>query len=341
MPNQYEKANRNFAIYASLGISLLFLFLAVVLPEYETVKENIILYVGISAALALAVFILLNLPNRKRKHIIKTDFPEQWKKILQDKVDFYRQLNPKEKEKFENQVAFFLSEKKITGVDTEVDDTDRLLVASSAVIPVFGFDEWEYYTLDEVLLYPDSFNDKYESGGDDKGILGMVGTGNMSRVMILSKPALHHGFANSRDKKNVGIHEFVHLIDRASGAFDGIPPSIIQNQFTIPWIELVRKKIDEIMENESDINPYGASNSVEFFAVAGEYFFERPKLLAEKHPQLYELLNKAFKIDMKSMLRNKMRPVKKIGRNAPCPCGSGKKYKHCCLKKKKQAKLRA
>ncbi|MBM3167252.1 MAG: SEC-C domain-containing protein, partial [Chloroflexi bacterium] len=21
---------------------------------------------------------------------------------------------------------------------------------------------------------------------------------------------------------------------------------------------------------------------------------------------------------------------KKIGRNEPCPCGSGKKYKHCC-----------
>ena len=24
---------------------------------------------------------------------------------------------------------------------------------------------------------------------------------------------------------------------------------------------------------------------------------------------------------------------KKIGRNEPCPCGSGKKYKHCCLNK--------
>lgn len=24
---------------------------------------------------------------------------------------------------------------------------------------------------------------------------------------------------------------------------------------------------------------------------------------------------------------------KKIGRNAPCPCGSGKKYKHCCMNK--------
>ena len=24
------------------------------------------------------------------------------------------------------------------------------------------------------------------------------------------------------------------------------------------------------------------------------------------------------------------RTSKKVGRNDPCPCGSGKKYKHCC-----------
>jgi uncharacterized protein len=30
-----------------------------------------------------------------------------------------------------------------------------------------------------------------------------------------------------------------------------------------------------------------------------------------------------------------MNPVatEKIGRNAPCPCGSGKKYKACCMRK--------
>jgi hypothetical protein len=27
----------------------------------------------------------------------------------------------------------------------------------------------------------------------------------------------------------------------------------------------------------------------------------------------------------------KLQPIKKIGRNDPCPCGSGKKYKKCCL----------
>ena len=29
----------------------------------------------------------------------------------------------------------------------------------------------------------------------------------------------------------------------------------------------------------------------------------------------------------------------KIGRNQPCPCGSGKKYKHCCLDKDRAAEL--
>ena len=25
-------------------------------------------------------------------------------------------------------------------------------------------------------------------------------------------------------------------------------------------------------------------------------------------------------------------PIPEVGRNDPCPCGSGKKYKHCCGK---------
>jgi hypothetical protein len=29
---------------------------------------------------------------------------------------------------------------------------------------------------------------------------------------------------------------------------------------------------------------------------------------------------------------------RKIGRNEPCPCGSGKKYKKCCLRKHKKIK---
>lgn len=32
---------------------------------------------------------------------------------------------------------------------------------------------------------------------------------------------------------------------------------------------------------------------------------------------------------------------KKIGRNDPCPCGSGKKYKNCCMKKDQEAEREA
>jgi preprotein translocase subunit SecA len=29
--------------------------------------------------------------------------------------------------------------------------------------------------------------------------------------------------------------------------------------------------------------------------------------------------------------------IQRVGRNDPCPCGSGKKYKHCCMRKDKAA----
>lgn len=37
------------------------------------------------------------------------------------------------------------------------------------------------------------------------------------------------------------------------------------------------------------------TNEAEFFAVAAEYFFERPLLFAEKHPELYALMERAFR----------------------------------------------
>ena len=40
--------------------------------------------------------------------------------------------------------------------------------------------------------------------------------------------------------------------------------------------------------------------------------------------------------DIFSAIPEKTEPVrigKKVGRNDPCPCGSGKKYKNCCMRK--------
>ena len=217
---------------------------------------------------------------------------------------------------------------RITGIETSADTTDKLLVASSAVIPIFEFSDWKYVNIHEVLLYPSMFNKEFDTNGSDRGILGMVGSGYMEGKMILSKQALKHGFKNESDKKNTAIHEFVHLIDKADGTIDGIPSLLLEKQYSIPWIDLINKKIDEIYDGESDINPYGGTNRAEFFSVVSEYFFERPKLLAKNHPDLYNLLKRVFKQDMS--LRRLSKNKVKIGRNSPCPCNSGNKFKKCC-----------
>ena len=57
----------------------------------------------------------------------------------------------------------------------------------------------------------------------------------------------------------------------------------------------MQQEIKKIMTDHSDINPYGATNEAEFFAVVSEYFFERPGLLEEKNPELYKLLSTIFR----------------------------------------------
>lgn len=290
----------------------------------------------IFASIVFGLYLVIrNLPKQKEEESEvpdwtepQEDFPTEWRIVLNQKVSFYVSLSEEEKQFFERKVSEFLSNCRITGVQVEIDDTDRLLVASSAVIPIFQFPEWRYANLYEVLLYPSSFDEKFQTAGPDRTILGMVGTGYMEGKMILSKPALHHGFDNETDKRNTGVHEFIHLIDKMDHTIDGIPAVLMQKQYAIPWISLIEKKIDEIYANKSDINPYGATSRIEFFAVISEYFFERPKLLEQKHPELYGLLEQIFRQDMS--MRKLERKKYEIGRNDPCPCGSGKKFKKCC-----------
>lgn len=258
----------------------------------------------------------------------KKKFPAEWRIILMQKVNFYNSLSNDEKTLFEYKVQEFLLNCRITGIKVNVDLTDKLLVSASAIIPIFKFPEWRYTNLFEVLLYPSRFNKEFETEGPDRSILGMVGTGYMEGVMILSKKALHLGFENESDKKNTAIHEFVHLIDKMDGATDGIPDELLGKQYVIPWLELITKEMDNISSKQSDINPYGATNKTEFFAVASEYFFEKPKLLERKHPELYAMLERIFNNDMAE--RNLKRKSNEIGRNDPCPCGSKLKFKKCC-----------
>jgi len=273
-------------------------------------------------------------PKNKKKRFLKpkASFPAKWREVLQERVGFYNALSQREKKRFEFKVYEFLVNCKIVGVEVNVTYIDKLLVAASAVIPIFNFPQWKYVNLDKVYLLPDAFNQKFQSKGPDRRILGAVGSGAMEGKMVLSKKALHHGFSNDTDKQNTAVHEFVHLIDKMDGKVDGIPDVLMRNSSALPWLELIKKGITDIKEKKSDINPYGATNEAEFFSVASEYFFERPDLLEKKHPELYSKMEVLFNHKMKNRRMEKKQVIRNISRNSLCPCGSGRKYKHCCRK---------
>jgi len=285
--------------------------------------------IGIIVIIGGLSFLLYLVFRKKKWKLPITEFPPKWRIILLEKVRFYNNLNIEEKELFEYEIQEFLLNCRITGIKTSINDEDRLLIASSAVIPIFSFPEWKYFNLNEVLVYSGRFNENFETEGSNRKILGMVGTGYMEGKMILSKTAIHQGFMNEVDRKNTAIHEFVHLIDKSDGAVDGVPELLLEKQYVIPWLDLIQKKIDEINDNKSDINPYGATKNVEFFAVISEYFFEHPTLLQKKHPKIYEYMVKIF---AQKMTDRVLIGRSKISRNSPCPCGSGNKFKHCCGK---------
>lgn len=268
----------------------------------------------------------------RRLRVMEQPFPQVWESILRLKVAYFNALDEEQRERFRLLVKVFLDETRITGIQTDVDETTRVLVAASAIIPVFNFPNWEYSRLGEVLIYPSSFDHSYRTDGDDsRNILGMVGTGHLSGVMILSKPSLLTGFDIATDKENVGIHEFAHLVDGADGAIDGIPPGV-PAEVAREWIEWVSKELDEPPVKRSHIRRYGYTNEAEYFAVLVEYFFESPEVLNRKNPNLYRMLSEMFRQDTATFLpgvsKNRAR---RIGRNRPCPCESGKKFKKCCL----------
>ena len=241
----------------------------------------------------IVIIIMIAFSLLREKEVFQ--LPENYKDLLNDYSKFYRQLDEEGQKMFDDRVKHFLMAVKITGVNAEVEDMDQLLIAAGAIIPVYAIPDWQYINLHEVLLYPGAFNEDFDQGGSDRPIGGMVGTGAMQNVMIITKWQLRQGFINNNDAHNTAIHEFVHLIDKMDGTMDGVPEIILEKKYIDRWKNLMDSTIGQMKNHGSDINMYGATSPVEFFAVISEYYFEQPDLLNAHHPDLYEMLGRIYR----------------------------------------------
>lgn len=261
--------------------------------KQATVLLIALLLSGIMASLLISF-------NKKKliKKRANQPFPEIWRNTLFNRVLFYRRLTISGKSLFEKRIMHFFATKKIEGIDTEIDDTIRLMVAASAIIPTFAFPDYNYHNVKTILIYPNSFDEKFQTQryeGHKEFISGMVGNRFMNGTVILSKPDLVMAFDGQLHNMNVGIHEFVHLLDKEDGIIDGIPELLLDHRYIGPWLHEIKKEMQKIEEGLSDINPYALTNNAEFLAVVSEYFFSNPDEFKIKHPQLYQFLSAIYK----------------------------------------------
>ena len=289
-----KKYKTNFLKNTFFTIIIAVFFILIALTAAQSKKQFFTILILVLAVIGTIFYYFVYNPALKWKRVLNTPFPKSWRVILNQNVQFYTTLDKDEKDYFEKRIQYFLRTKIITGVNTKIDDEIKILIAVSAIMPVFAFPDFEYNNINEILVYPNSFDEDFNTGNRKK-ILGMVGDGAMNRMMILSKPDILNAFSGKRTVHNVALHEFIHLIDKKDGAIDGIPEILIDKAFVLPWLRELKMAENRIKKHKSDINPYALTNNAEFLAVASEYFFMSPKKFQEKHPELYKYFKKIYK----------------------------------------------
>jgi len=239
----------------------------------------------------LALFRALRGRAERRRALLRTPFPEPWRRFLLDRCDPYERLPVELRARFEQDLRVFLAEKRITGVGIRATEELRLLVGASAMTLSVGWPDYEWDRLTEVLLYPQDFARDY--GFEMKELSGQAhGWG----TVILSAPALIESFEHPDDGYHVGIHEFAHLAQVEQARFAEIPPGL-DEEYGREWTELVAAEMDRIRRGKSVLDAYAGENPSEFLAVAVEAFFEIPLELRDRHREVYAILAAYFRQD--------------------------------------------
>lgn len=248
------------------------------------------------------------LTERRRARILAEPFPAAWQAIIERNVAHWRGLDEGERTRLRELVQVFVAEKHWEGCGgLEMTDEVRVTVAAEACLLLLGRDHDLYDDVESILVYPSTVvaaervAGVFERGGavveESEAILGQAHAGG---PVILVWDAVKRGARDPDDGRNVVFHEFAHKIDMLGGDVDGTPPLESRAQRR-SWAEVCSEVFLALKDRDPEVrrvlDPYGAKNEAEFFAVATESFFERPGPLKRALPELYALLAEFYRQD--------------------------------------------
>ena len=231
----------------------------------------------------------------RRKRLARRPLPPEWLGYLEKRVAFYRSLPEEERQRFLDTLKVFAWEKTFIGAGgMEITDEVKVVISAAAVRLILHMDLSEYDRLTEIIVYPSH----YQHPDDEHGII--YGEALSWGTVVLSWEAVLEGLANPADGHDTATHEFAHVLDRVDGAFDGTPELRARADYR-PWAQVMSKHYLELRERgrreRKSLRDYGATNEAEFFAVATEAFFEKPRQMREHTPDLYEELRRFYGCD--------------------------------------------
>jgi len=268
-------------------------------------KDLTILFTATGVPVLAAVFIMIKRLHRrvKRKKLVGKAFGEEWVKIIKANVPLYNRLPDSLKEELHGLIHIFLAEKSFKGCGgLGITDEIRVTIAAQASMLLLNRKTSYFRKLRTILVYPHTYVARTVSSNGVIEIEGRsvrLGESWQNGPVVLAWDSVTGGTRNIADGRNVVLHEFSHQLDQEDGAADGAP--ILEHRSSyVTWARVLGEEYEALRKKgrrKTVISKYGATNPAEFFAVATESFFEKPKQMKKRHPELYDELKDYYKLD--------------------------------------------
>ncbi len=244
--------------------------------------------------------------KRRRSRLANQQFPEEWPKILEKNVPLYASLPMEDKAELQRHMLVFIGERRFEGCGgLMITDEIKVTIAAQACVLLLHRKTDYYPGLSSVLVYPRAFIARrvrhLESGVVAEAPQILAGESWHRGSIALSWDDVRHGAADIHNGHNVVFHEFAHQIDGSSGKGDST--AVLKDRSSyIAWARVLQKDYNKLRRvvargRSTFLSKYAAANPAEFFAVATEFFFEKPGKLKEIHPDLYNELRHFYQQD--------------------------------------------
>ena len=271
--------------------------------------QTFFIFVAMFGGGIAGIWIVLSLQirnrNRRRTILMAEPFSNDFIDVLKKNIPLYDHLPEELKQQLHERVNVFLNEKQFVGCGgLDITDEVKVTIAAQACMLLLNRKTNFYPKLKTIYVYPNTYvakNLQNDGGLMVEGKSIRLGESWQNGPVVLTWDSVTGGALNIQDGRNVVMHEFAHQLDQEDGDADGAP--ILENQSCYrSWAHVLSKEYERLCSktqgrHRSVLNKYGATNPAEFFAVATEAFFEKPKQMHKHSPDLYEELKSYYKLD--------------------------------------------